>query len=138
MSNDQQEAIAAGYNVPLLSLVTWASITPTGDSMPLTAPESIPHFNPGLVKFDGDGLIRTLGYGKVTWMQLLTYLGWSYLSTTYCNGGLTGKVTIYTPLGGLTYHRMNAIMKLPKPADMQAKNWYGKAPIDFTRLAPSS
>jgi len=136
---DELYALASGYNVPLGSLVKITSIIPGGDEA-FAGPAGIAHYDPGLVKINGDGTIRLIGFAKVIWLEgFLTYAQLPYLSTTYCSGGLTGPVTIYTTLGTPTFVRMNALMTLPKPTDLQSRmSWYTKAGIAFTRLKPAS
>lgn len=130
--------IGVGYNVALGSLVDISSITPSGD-MPFASPEVLPHFDPGLENVRGDGLTSYSGFQKISWsFGFLTYPQWVYLSSTYCNNSLSGKVTIYTTLATLSFVRMNAILILPKPTSLQAENWYKKASVDFTRLVASS
>lgn len=137
--SDQQDAIAAGWDVPLLSLTLFTSILPTSDSMKFVGPEVTPHYNPGLIKITGSGFVKTLGYKSTKWMEgILTYLGYAYLSNTYCSGGLSGKITVYTTLGSPTYVRVNAIMILDAPDSYQAQNWFKKAPVHITRIKPAS
>ena len=138
MTSDQLDAIGAGWNVPLISLTLLTSITPPGDSMPLAGPEVVPHYDPGLIKITGSGFVKTVGFQKVDWIEgILTYLGWPYLSATYCNNGLSGPVTVYTNLGSPTYVRVNAILVIDAPNSMQSGNWYKKAPVHITRIKPA-
>lgn len=136
---DQQDAIGVGRNVPLISLTLLTSILPPGDSMRLVGPEVTRHYNPGLIKITGSGHVKTLGYKSTKWLEgILTYLGYAYLSTTYCGGGLSGDITVYTTLGTPTYVRMNAIMILDAPDSYQGINWYKSAPVHITRIQPTS
>ncbi len=134
---DQLDAIGAGWNVAEMSLTLLTSISVGGQKV--FGPQVIPHYNPGLIKFKGTGLVKTLGYKSVRWLEgILTYDQWAYFSSTYCDNGLSGKVTVLTNLGTSSYVRLNAIMVLPVPDTMQAKNWYTAAPIMLTRLVPAS
>lgn len=135
--SDQQDKIGVGWDVVLGSLTLLTSIT-VGSSK-IFGPEVIRHYNPGIYKIQGDGIVKTLGYKSVKWVfGILPYDQWAYLSTTYCGGGVSGKVTVYTNLGTATYTRLNAIMILPVPDTMQGKNWYQNAPVELTRLAPAA
>jgi hypothetical protein len=137
--SSQQDAIGVGWDVAQDSLTLLTSILPTGDSMKLVGPEVVPHFNPGLIKITGNGFVKTTGYKSVKWVEgILTYLGYAYLSATYCNNGLSGPVTVYTNLGTPTYVRVNAIMILDAPDSYQAENWYKRAPVHITRIRPAS
>lgn len=135
---DELYALAAGYDVVIGSLVKLTTIIPSSD-VAFAGPAGIAHYDPGLVKIQGDGEVRLVGFAKVTWLEgILTFPQYTYLSANYCNNGLSGPVTIYTTLGGVSYVRMNAIMTLRKPAEMQAQFWYKGASIDFTRLRPAA
>jgi hypothetical protein len=136
---DQQDAIGVGWNVPLISLTLFTSILPTSDSMRFVGPEVTRHYNPGLIKITGTGKVKTLGYPSTKWLEgILTYLGYAYLSTTYCSGGLSGYVTVYTTLGTPTYVRRNAILILDAPDSYQGVNWYKTAPVHITRIQPTT
>lgn len=135
--SDQQDAIGVGWDVPLVSLTLLTSISVNGRK--LFGPAVIAHYDPGIIKIQGDGQVKTLGYKSVKWtFGVLLYDQWAYLSSTYCSGGLSGKVTVLTNLGTATYTRLNAIMILPVPDKMQATNWYKNAPVELTRLAPAA
>lgn len=138
--NDQQEAIAAGWNVALVSLVPITSITPTNDEV-FGGPKSTGLYDPGVSKVAGDGNIFLLGYAAAQWLfSRLTWLQWYYASATWCAGGLSGPVTILTPLNSQngTYTRMNAILTLPKPSDLRSEYRYQEAVWKFTRLRTPS
>ncbi len=130
--------IAANWNVGSGSLVDITSITPTGDE-PFAEPKALPLFDDGLVKIRGDGSTGIYGFAAVTWMWTrLTYAQFSYLRSNYCNGGLSGKVTINTTLGSSTFVRMNAWITLKKPREMRAEYRYQDAEVIFSRLAVAS
>lgn len=134
---DQADKIGVGWDQPLISLTLLTSIT-VGSSK-IFGPEVIPHYSPGIYKIQGNGLVKTLGYQTVKWMfGILPYDQYAYLSTTYCGGGFSGKVTVYTNLGTPTYVRVNAIMILPNQQDLQAQNWYKRAAVDLTRIQPAA
>jgi hypothetical protein len=129
-------ALAAGYNVAQGSLALITSITPGGDeafSMPLVWPL----YNPGETKARLSGTLYSSGYASIEWrFGRLTFLQWDYLSSTYCSGGLSGLVTVYTTLNNKsTYVRRNAIMTLKKPNELTSEGyWYTRAPVLFTKL----
>ncbi len=106
--------IAANYNVALNSLVNIERIKPTDDQY-FFAPAAIPFGSPGLkrVKLDGSGF--RAGYPSVEWrFDVLTRAQYEYLKSTYCSGGYTGKVTVYTTVSGSTYARYNAVIDVPE------------------------
>lgn len=135
--SDQADRIGVGWDVAFGSLTVLTSIVVSGQ--PIFGPEVIPHYSPGIYKFQGNGLVKTLGYQTVQWMfGILTYAQYAYLSTTYCGGGFSGKVTVWTNLGTPTYVRVNAIMVLPDQKNLQALNWYKKSAVDLTRIQPAA
>lgn len=140
MASDQQESIAAGWNVSLGSLINIATIKPTDDEY-FGPPKSIPLFDDGILKTDGDGGITTQGFMSTTWMfTRLTYRQYWYLRNTYCAGDLSGQVTILTTLNGNpdTWVRMNAYISLKKVKEFRSQFRYQEAEILFTRLRTAS
>ena len=138
--NDQQEAIGVGWNVPQISLIRISSIKPTGDEY-FADPKSTGLYNLGLAKIDGDGNVKLIGSRMAPWMfTRLTWLQWYYASATWCSGGLSGPVTIYTPLNSQngTYTRVNAILVLPQPSELRSEYRYNEATFKFTRLRTPS
>lgn len=134
--NDQQEAIAAGFNVALVSLTPIASITPTGDEQ-FAPPKSTGLYDPGMFVVDGDGNINIQSFAVAPWMfTRLTWLQLYYASATWCSGGWSGPVTVLTPIGSQngTYTRLNAILILPKPSELRSEYRYQEAVWKFTRL----
>ena len=133
----QQESIAVGWNVALVSLTLWTSIHPSGEEY-LAAVKSMPLYDDGLPKVRGDGSIGDVGYATITWLAGFdSYAQYAYIRSTYCSYGRTGPVTIYTPLyGGLTYYRMNAVIEVPTPKQIQSDSvyWYKQVPITFHQL----
>ena len=135
----QQYKIASGYNVASGSLVNVETIVPSGDQ-PFFSPRASGLYDPGTERDRGDGTILYVGFAWLYWeFQVMTRAQLAYLRTTYCGGDWSGKVTINTTLGGTTYSRMNAVMKLPKPVDSDGaffafKNYRAK----MTRLVASS
>lgn len=132
-------SIASGWDVALGSLVNVENITPTND-VPFDPPKGIPGYEEGNKKVRGDGLILTQGYANVTWhWTRLTYAQYAYLKSTYCSGGLSGQVTIYTTLGSASYSRMNAIMFLPMAKELRGEyGRYLEVDILFTHLKPAA
>lgn len=131
--------IGAGWNVALNSLVLIESILPGGDTYRFRAPQVYGLYNVGQYRARGDGLIYVAGYASLTWLfAVMTRLQYEYLRTTYCNGGFSGKVTLYTQLGSSAYSRQNAVMILPTPAGTDGAFYafrnYG---VQMTRLVAS-
>jgi hypothetical protein len=136
MASDQLESILAGWNQPLVNLVLLTSIVPSGDEA-FVGVKSTGLYDQGLVAFDGDGNITTKGFRSTGWfLTRLTWLQYYYASITWCSGGLSGPVTIYTPLNSQngTYTRMNAILVLPKPSELRSEYRYNEATFKMTRL----
>ena len=135
----QNNRIAAGWNVPLLSMPNIETIIPTNDRA-FYPPTAYGHYSPGQQRIRMDGLVYMAGYPSLVWLfDVLTRLQQEYLRTTYCAGGFSGKVTIYTPLGTSTYVRMNAVMILPSPNATDGKFYAFKAyPVQMTRLAAAA
>ena len=134
--NSQQESIAAGYNVALVNLIRISSIIPSGDEY-FGDPKSVGLYDQGIVKYNGLGGITTQGFRMAPWMfTRLTWLQYYYASATWCGGGLSGEVTILTPLNSQngTYTRLNAILHLPKPSELRSEYRYNEVPFKFTRL----
>ena len=108
--------IAAGYNVALNSLVNIETIKPTNDQY-FYAPKAIPYGSPGAKKVKLNGVSYRSGYPYVDWLfGVLTRAQYEYLKTTYCSGGYTGLVTVYTTVSGSTYARYNAVIDVPETA----------------------
>lgn len=119
--------IAANHNVALNSLVNIETIVPTNDRA-FFAPQAYGFGTPGQLAFR---LYESLGFRRgfpsTGWLfQVATRLQYAYLSTTYCGGGLSGLVTIYTTLGGsgVTYARYNATLHLPAPIETPGGEFY--------------
>ncbi len=115
--------IGAGWNLPLGSLTNIELIRPTGDKY-FYPPKSFGTYQPGQFRIRGDGLVYTAGFPTLDWPWFgnpngyLTYAQRAYLSTTFCNGGDSGKVTIYSKQRySNVYVRSNAVMILePLPS----------------------
>jgi hypothetical protein len=117
-------SIAAGYNVALLSLVNIESIKPTSDKY-FIYPLASPLYDPGTYRIRGDGSVYVAGFPAIDWQFTgMTKAQYEYARTTWCNGGFSGQVTIYTRPGTTAYARYNAVLILPKPTDMK---WAGDA-----------
>lgn len=135
----EQYAIGAGYNVALDSLSRFESLSAGGRYFVLV--EGRGSFNQGERQSDGEGLDIFEGYSLTTWtLKVMTYAQLDYLRSTYCAGGWSGKVTIYTTLGGIAFYRRNAVMKLELPYNVNGKfQAIREFPIQMTRLTePSS
>ena len=132
--------LAPGYNVALDALTNIELIKPTGDIY-FYPPRVYPTYNPGLYRIRGDGSVYLAGYGAQLWhFGVLTYAQYEYLRTTYCSGGFSGPLTIYTRLATVFYQRCNAMLILPKPADSDdgRSPLYLKNPVQMTRLVLAS
>jgi hypothetical protein len=138
--NDQQESIGVGWDVPLVSLIRISSIKPTDDEY-FADPKSTGLYNLGMAKIDGDGNVKLIGFRMAPWgFTRLTWLQWYYASSTWCGNGLSGPVTILTPLNSHngTYTRVNAILILPNPSEMHSEYRYNDVQFKFTRLRTPS
>lgn len=113
--------IAAGHNVPLASLINIETIIPSGD-VAFYPPRAWGNYSAGAVRIRTDGHVYLAGYPSVIWrFGLMTRRQFRYLQTTYCNGGYSGAVTIYTRLDNAAqYRRCNAIMVLPQLAELNS------------------
>lgn len=108
--------IAAGYNVALNSLINIEAIRPTNDQY-FYAPKAIPYGSPGAKRVKLNGVSYRSGYPYVDWQfGVLTRVQFEYLKTTYCSGGYSGQVTVYTTVSGSTYQRYNAVIDVPETA----------------------
>lgn len=107
--SSQLYAIAAGSNIALNSLVNIESITPNGDTYHFFPLKAIGFYSPGNSNVRGDGLLAFNGFPSVIWyFDVVTRLQLSYARSTWCSGGWSGLVTIYTTTGDTTYARYNA------------------------------
>lgn len=131
--------IGAGHNVALVSLVNIESIVATGDGYrKFYAPQAIPHAAMGTRRGKLNGVGYRSGFYNVDWVfSVLTRNQYDYLSSTYCNSGLEGVVTIYTTVGKQTYARYNASIDLP-PMDQIQNAFFAPhpVPVHFTHLVP--
>lgn len=135
---DELYAIGAGYNVAEVDLDLLSGINP-GDGDTYDPPKGLPLFDDGQVEPRLDGHISTQGYSAVTWFfTRMSYLQYSYFKSTYCNGTLSGEVTILTTLGSSSFVRKNAIVTLKKPKDNRSEYRYQDVEFTFTKLADPS
>lgn len=129
--------IGVGHDVAIgTDLKNIESITPTGDE-PFSAPKAFPLYDDGQIKMKLNRLVYASGFPSITWQfSRLTYLQYLYLRNTYCSGGLSGFVTIYTTLGtSLTnYSRMNASMVLKKMNEIKSEYRFQECPVLFVGL----
>jgi len=108
-------ALAAGYNIALVSLLNIETITPTSDR-PFYPPRAYGYSSPGQRKGRLNGLGFRAGFPVVEWhFSAMTRKQYEYLQSTYCGGwpSLSGLVTVYTTSGSSTYYRYNAVLDLP-------------------------
>ncbi len=130
--------IGVGYDVDQDDLVNITSLPPMSAD-PFASPKALPLYDPGITKQRLTGELTSEGFASVTWkFTRLSYEQYEYLQTTYCNGGLSGKVTIYTQLGGASYYRMNALIHLKKPKEYQSEYRYQEAEVEFIKLAAAA
>lgn len=127
--------IAAGYN-NAVGLVNIESITPSTDWRAFTVPDGFASYSPGERKTRPDGIDYTRGYPTVTWnFAGITRKQYIYLRDTYCNDGLSGKVTIRTLKEDNTYANFNAVMHVPQLPELTRRlGSYEDCDIRFTRL----
>jgi hypothetical protein len=127
--------IGVGYNVSQGSLVNIMSIDPCSCDDPFASPKALPLYDDGSVEQDLEVGLMAVSFASVVWkFTRLSYDQYEYLKTTYCNGGLSGEVTIYTTLGGVAYYRRNAIMHLKKPIEIRSEYRYQEAEVKFMKL----
>lgn len=108
--------LAANHNVALNSLTNIETIVVSGRAF--TAPKALGSFDPGVFRIRTDGTLYLAGKPFQRWFfEVITFAQYTYLQSTYCAGGYSGKVTVYTRPGTTTYARYNAIMRLPKPSE---------------------
>lgn len=128
--------IGAGHNLPLGSLTNIEDITPPSD-VSFYAPDSLGFYDPGQMRVRGDGSFMIAGFPKTEWRwRSITRAQVRYLQETYCGGGYSGTVTIYTTTDDeATYTRHNSTMLLPKLPD-SGKNFtrYTNYVVRHTRL----
>lgn len=107
--------IASGQNLPLGSLTNVEDITPTGDRS-FYPPQTFGSYDPGAARLRPDGSVYHAGFPSVVWKwRSMTRDQYKYLQDTYCNGGYSGTVTIYTRTeDDSAYERYNATLRLPK------------------------
>jgi hypothetical protein len=133
--------IGAGWNLPLGSLTNIENIKPTGD-VNFYPPRSFGTYNPGQYRIRGDGQVYTAGFPTLDWPWFgnpegrLTPAQAYKLSTDYCNGGQSGKVTIYSKQKQSNiYLRSNAVMILsPYPESGVNFGNFGRFVAHMTRL----
>lgn len=129
--------IGAGYNVPLVSLTDIESIVVS--SQVFAGPKVLPLYDDGEEKMRFNRQLFDGGYPSIDWeFGILYYPQRDYLSSTYCSGGRSGLVTIYTTLGSSTFVRVNAVMWIPKKIMMSAEYWFTKARITFNITGAAS
>ncbi len=119
-----QFAIAAGWNVPLLSLTNVEDIV-TSDGRHFYPPDPNPGYDDGQENVRGDQMVSYNGFPSIPWKFSVFYIIQRYYLWNTINGrSNSGKVTIYTPTNAdyNTYVRGNAIMYLP-PLSQTQKNF---------------
>ncbi len=137
MANDELYAIASGWNVPQISLTRLIDISVSGELY--AGPKAITFYDDGDIHPKTNRAAFSSGYPNVKWLVGIAYYEqYTYAKTTWCAGGLSGDVTIYTTLGGVSFSRMNATLWLDKPVQMHGKIWYTEMPMTFIGLFPST
>lgn len=127
--------LVAGYN-NAGSLVNIEDITPSGDWRGFAVPDGFASYSPGERKTRPDGIDYTRGYPVVTWrFGGITRKQYLYLRSTYCSGGLSGKVTVRTLKEDNTYGNFNAVMHVPQLPELTRRlGSYEDCDVTFTRL----
>lgn len=136
MTTFADHAIAAGHNVALGSLTNIERIKPNGDSYYFVSPQVIPHGSPGALAIRLNSLGFRRGFAYVDWLfAVLTRLQYEYLKSTYCSGGDSGLVTVYTTLSGMNYARYNATLFVPETEAIPDGFYaYQRVPIRLSHL----
>lgn len=127
--------VVAGYN-NAGTLANIEDITPSGDWRGFTVPDGFASYSPGQTKQRPDGIVYTTGYPTVTWrFGGITRKQYIYLRDTYCNDGLSGKVTIRTLKEDHTYGNFNAVMIVPQLPELTRRlGSYEDCDVRFIRL----
>lgn len=124
--------IYPGHNVSLNTLVNIETIKPTNDTRYFYAPVAEGYSDPGTPYINGAGYVSFNGFESVVWsFIIMTRLQLLYAKTTWCNGGWSGPVTIYSTNGGLTYARYNANMLISLPKEFDGSFFANKG-VKFT------
>jgi hypothetical protein len=119
----EQYKIAAGLSVALNSLVNIETIKPTNDQY-FYAPKAIPYGSPGVKRVKLNSVSYRAGYPSVDWLfSVLTRAQYEYLRNTFCAGGYSGQVTIYSTVSSSVYARYNAVMDVPETSAIP-DGWY--------------
>lgn len=127
----QDYRIAAGHNVALNSLVNIEAIKPTGDTY-FYLLRAIGNFSQGNANVRGDGLYSFNGKPYTIWeFPIMTRKQLAYIRSTYCAGGWSGFVTIYSTAGDETYARYNANMLVSFYSVMDGK-FYANRGVQLT------
>lgn len=128
-------SILTGHNVALVSLINIEAIVPSGD-VAFNYPLASPLYDPGTYRVRGDGTVYVAGFPSIEWKFTgLTKKQYEYARTTWCAGGFSGYVTIYTRPGTIAYARYNATLVLPKPTDITwSVSAFAEVTFKFTRL----
>lgn len=118
--------IGSGWNLPLGSLTNVELIKPPAERY-FYPPSSFGSYDPGGAYTQLDGVTNYRGYASVVWDWRGQPGGWitygqvEYFKTTFLNGSLSGKVTIYTKTATHNvYERYNAIATITKLPDSGA------------------
>lgn len=127
--------LAVGYN-NAANLTNIESITPSGDYRAFTVPDGFASYSPGQTKQRPDGIIYTSGYPTTTWrFGGMTRKQYIYLRDTYCNDGLSGKVTVRTLKEDGTYSNFNAVMIVPQLPELSRRGAaYEDVDVRFVRM----
>lgn len=126
----QDYRIAAGHNVALNSLVNIETIKPTGDTKYFYSPQAIGNYIAGNANVRGDGLYSFNGKDAVPWyFPVMTRKQLAYARSTWCNGGWSGYVTIYSTAGDETYARYNADLLISFYSVMDGKFFANKGVV---------
>lgn len=131
----QLYAIASGHDQTLNSLSNIETISVNGYKFVVVG-RARGSYKRGRREITGRGGDAWNGYQTTQWVMAgLFYAQLTYLRDTYCGGEWSGEVTIYTTLGGDTYYRCNATMRLDNPGDADGYFYAVKNyPIRMTRI----
>jgi hypothetical protein len=134
--------IASGWDVPLNDMLLVEDSFPLYDGQTLKV-SGRGTYDAGIVRVRGDQLTTITGIEAVTWnIPILSINQYTHWQRFYSRGGqgLSGKVTIYTPIedvsfsgGGLdNFVQINAIFFIPKQVEIERlQKTYQGAPVRF-------
>jgi hypothetical protein len=131
-------AIAAGWNVPLLSLTAITTLFDTAGNV-LPPPRALGSYSHGIPEPRGDMSVTVAGVASVKWIwDRIERSFRKIIRANYCGMGLnslSGQVTIWTPIEEPgDYYRCNAMLYVPPIDSLQydgETDWYNNFALSF-------